>query len=381
MAESDQVCNGDHQTYLLSKLWDLVCASTVARWCLLCATITVCDDRPAYTRTSGTVVCAWVSNGSYSTRSASSGRGYHGYSLVADDVIHGPTAPAQVHNTPMRVPVVARNTANPAHISQENGSSDFPQPPVQGVQSSQHTQVSDSPSSDRQLTAFTLHPLRVHQISTEIIQTAETRGQQVPEGEYDIFRHLAVRSSLGPFHSSADNADDFLQEIRSLISTDDVRKDKMTWEMQPSLKAALKYCSKIAQGVETSNDIRIPLLWSSLIYTDNFRNWSLSSSLLRTCLAKNTTSWRSILFRQLWVRPQGLRQSQPVFSIFAESASHRRTHEESCNLEFSHRLIGGIYLGAPLKESRDKVVQEQVRILHKSSIKAVSSAVASAANL
>ena len=42
-------------------------------------------------------------------------------------------------------------------------------------------------------------------------------GQQedeelVPEGEYDVLLQ-AVQSSLGRFHSSGDNADDFLEEI------------------------------------------------------------------------------------------------------------------------------------------------------------------------
>ena len=58
-----------------------------------------------------------------------------------------------------------------------------------------------------------------------------------------------------PFRSSADYADDPDQEIGSLIPTDDVHKDKVTWELQPSLKAAFRYCSNIAQGVDYSDDI------------------------------------------------------------------------------------------------------------------------------
>ena len=81
----------------------------------------------------------------------------------------------------------------PASSSQETASDDLPQPAVQGLRSSQHARIRDLPSSDRQPTAFTLDPLRlrVHHISTDIDQTAETTGQQgqeelVPEGEYDI---------------------------------------------------------------------------------------------------------------------------------------------------------------------------------------------------
>ena len=67
----------------------------------------------------------------------------------------------------------------------------------------------------------------------------------VPEREYDVFRQ-AVWISLGWFHSSGDNADDFV-EIRSLIPTDEVLKDKITWGMQSSFKASLTHCAKISQ--------------------------------------------------------------------------------------------------------------------------------------
>ena len=76
----------------------------------------------------------------------------------------------------------------------------------------------------------------------------------VPAGECDIFRH-AVWSSFGRFHSSGYSADDFQEEIGSLISTDEVLKDKITWNMQTSLKASLAYCAKIAHRVVTTDQI------------------------------------------------------------------------------------------------------------------------------
>ena len=87
-------------------------------------------------------------------------------------------------------------------------------------------------------------------------------GQQgdvklIPEGKYDIFRP-AVQSSLEQFHSSGHNANDFLEEMRSLIPTDEALKDEITWDMLSMLKASLAYCAKIVQGVVTADHIIIP---------------------------------------------------------------------------------------------------------------------------
>ena len=84
-------------------------------------------------------------------------------------------------------------------------------------------------------------------------------GQQadeelVPEGEYNVFRQ-AVWSSLGWFPSSGNNADNFLKEIGLLIPTEEALKDKLTWDMQSSLKSFLTYCTKIAEGVLTADKI------------------------------------------------------------------------------------------------------------------------------
>ena len=65
----------------------------------------------------------------------------------------------------------------------------------------------------------------------------------------------SVWSSLGQFHSGGDNADDFLEEIRSLIPTDKILKDNITWDVPSSLNASLTHCAKIAQGVLTADKI------------------------------------------------------------------------------------------------------------------------------
>ena len=40
---------------------------------------------------------------------------------------------------------------------------------------------------------------------------------------------------MGQFHPSGDNANDFLEEIVSLIPTDEVLKDKIMWDMKSLL--------------------------------------------------------------------------------------------------------------------------------------------------
>ena len=134
----------------------------------------------------------------------------------------------------------------------------LPQHSGQKQLSSQGAQERDSPASDSWTTAFTLDPPILHCLPVDIDETIDM-GQQgnekvVPEGEYDVF-HQIVRTSLGRFHSSGDNADDFLEEIGSLIPTDEVLKDKITWDMQSLLKASLTYCAKIAQGVLTADKL------------------------------------------------------------------------------------------------------------------------------
>ena len=173
-------------------------------------------------------------------------------------------APAQVHNTLMRTPVMVRNTMNPAHASQETGSmmylsqlfNQFSHHSTLGTVtppfwlSTNHLRIGSTKSSSS---------LRVHHIPTEFDQTAATR---VSRGRSSWFQRESTMCSVWQpavhwdrFAPRADNADDFLQEIDSLIPTDDMLQDKIICKMQPSLRAALKHCSKIARGVETSEDI------------------------------------------------------------------------------------------------------------------------------
>ena len=104
--------------------------------------------------------------------------------------------------------------------------------------SSPDAQDSDFPASDSRPAAITLDPLMLHRLPVDIDETMDM-GQQgdeelVNEGEYDVL-HQAVRNFLGQFHPSGDNADDFLEEIGSLIPTDEVLKDKIMWDMKSSL--------------------------------------------------------------------------------------------------------------------------------------------------
>ena len=115
--------------------------------------------------------------------------------------------------------------------------------------SSQDAQDSDSHNVDSRPTAFTLDSPTVHRLPADIKETMamsqEGDEELVPEGQYDIFCQ-SVRSSVGQFHSSGYNADNFLEEIGSLILTDEVLKDKITWDTQTSLKASLANCAKRA---------------------------------------------------------------------------------------------------------------------------------------
>ena len=64
-----------------------------------------------------------------------------------------------------------------------------------------------------------------------------------------------VLISLGPFCSGADNAEDFLQEERSLIPMNDFLKIRSFGSFSWSLRLALRYCASVAQGVDISDEI------------------------------------------------------------------------------------------------------------------------------
>ena len=74
-----------------------------------------------------------------------------------------------------------------------------------------------------------------HRLPVDIDETKDM-GQQgdeelVTEGEYDVLQQV-VWNFLGQFHPSGDNANDFLEEIVSLIPTDEVLKDMIMWDMK-----------------------------------------------------------------------------------------------------------------------------------------------------
>ena len=149
------------------------------------------------------------------------------------------SAPTPVHTTLPGTPMVTASM----FFWQERQQTRLPlvflsQHSEQKQLSSPDAQGSDSPASDSRPAAITLDPPMLHHLPVDIDETMDM-GQQgyeelVTEGEYDIL-HQAVQNFLGQFHPSGDNADDFLEEIGSLIPTDEVLKDKITWDMKSLL--------------------------------------------------------------------------------------------------------------------------------------------------
>ena len=141
------------------------------------------------------------------------------------------SAPTPVHNTLPPTPMVAAsmvflagkttNQTMTSVLSQHSGQKQLSSPDAQG---------SDSPASDSWPAAITLDPPMFHRLPVDIDESKDM-GQQgdeelVTEGEYDVL-HQVVWNFLGQFHPSGDNANDFLEEIVSLIPTDEVLKDKI----------------------------------------------------------------------------------------------------------------------------------------------------------
>ena len=149
------------------------------------------------------------------------------------------SAPTPVHSTLPPTPMVAAsmvflagkttNQTMTSVLSQHSGQKQLSSPDAQG---------SDSPASDSWPAAITLDPPMFHRLPVDIDESKDM-GQQgdeelVTEGEYDVL-HQVVWNFLGQFHPSGDNANDFLEEIVSLIPTDEVLKDKIMWDMKSLL--------------------------------------------------------------------------------------------------------------------------------------------------
>ena len=149
------------------------------------------------------------------------------------------SAPTQVHNTLPPTPMVTASIVFLAgNTTIQTMTSVFSQHSGQKQLSSPGAQDSDSPASDSWTAATTLDPPMLHRLPVDI---DETKGmgqlgdeELVIEGEYDVL-HQVVWNFLGQFQLSGDKANNFLEEIVSLIPTDEVLKDKILWDMKSSL--------------------------------------------------------------------------------------------------------------------------------------------------
>ena len=291
-------------------------------------------------------------------------------------------APTQIHATLPGASIVAASTAFPAErTTDQTMTSVLPQKQL----SSQNSQDSDSPASDSQLTAFTLDPPAIHQLPPDINETMDM-GQHggeelVPEGEYDVFRQT-VQSSLGQFHSSGDNVDDFL--IGSLIPTDEVLKDKIMWVMQSSLKASLTYSDKIAQGVFTADKVIDTTECAPPTVQKNKFKFFTSSNVL------GKGDYRLMVVKSSEYQPTppelaSSKGSKAKVSQYTVSAQHLLQTEELMGRVAIYGSITDLLVAPILKyipeEAKDKVVQKKVMIMHKSLHKAIASAMAAASNL
>ena len=165
-------------------------------------------------------------------------------------------APIPVHNMPPGMPLITAFMAFPAGRTNQDTTSVLPQHSRQKQLSLQDAQDSESPASNSRLTAFTLDPLTFHRLPADTNETTD-RGQQgdeelVPVGESSV-RPSGVH--WGGFTVMVATLTIFWRRSGSLIPTDDILKDKITWDMQSSFKASLTNCAKIPQGVLTADQI------------------------------------------------------------------------------------------------------------------------------
>ena len=210
-------------------------------------------------------------------------------------------------------------------------------------------------------------------------------GQQgdeelVPEGEYDIF-HQAVPSYLGRFHSCGDNADNFLEDIGSLNPTDEVLKDKITWDMQSSLKVSLTHCAKIAQGVLTADKIiDTPSCAPPTAQKNKYKFFTLSNVLGKEHYSMNVdkSSEYQLTLPEL-AFSMGLKAKVSQYTILVQNLlqTEQLMRRVAIYGSITDSLVVSILKYIP-EEARDMVVQEQVRIMHRSLQKAIASAIAAA---
>ena len=222
----------------------------------------------------------------------------------------------------------------------------------------------------------------IAETSLDIAETTDM-GQQgdeelVPEGEYDIF-HQAVQSYLGRFHSSGDNAEYFLEDIGSLIPTDEALKDKITWYMQSSLKASLTHCAKIAQGVLTADKIiDTPLCAPPTAQKNEYEFFTQSNVLGKEHYRLNVD--KSSEYQPTppeLASSMGLKAKVSQYTILVQNMlqTEQLMRRVAIYGSITDSWVASILKHIP-QEARDKVVQEQVRIMNKSSQKAIASATA-----
>ena len=201
-------------------------------------------------------------------------------------------------------------------------------------------------------------------------------GQQrdeelVPEGECDDFCQ-AIWSCLGQFHFSGDNTDNFVEEIGSLIPTDEVLKDKITWDMQSLLKTSSTHCTKKAQGVLTADKIvDTPLCAPPTAQMNKFKFFTPSNVLGQEHYKLNVD--KSFEYQPMPPELASSMGSKAKVSQYTISTENLLQTEEVLRRvaiygSITDSLVPSI-LKYILEEARDKVVQEQVRIMLKSSQK------------
>ena len=145
---------------------------------------------------------------------------------------------------------------------------------------------------------------------------------------------------------------------------------KITWDMQTSLKASLAYCAKIPQGVVTTDQIVDMPLCDPPSAQKNMPSNAVSKERYRLRVDKSS---------QYQPMPPELASStgsKPKVSQYTISAQNLLHTEELMRRAAICGSITDFLVASTLQyipeEARGKVVQEQVRTMHKSSHKAMA---------
>ena len=203
----------------------------------------------------------------------------------------------------------------------------------------------------------------------------------VSERDYEVFRQ-AVKSSEGFSISTADDRDDLDLDTGTLIYSGDSRTEKVTWMTQPSLMATMRHCARVPQGVKCSDGVVDSPLWSTSL-TAKFKIFSLQNVLGREhyrLKRDQGAEYLPTLLSQGLATGARTKVSQCRFS-FSDPAAHRRTDPSGNHLQLYNGFSCGFIDWIHSREDRNKVIEEQVKIMSKASKKSVASAMAAASNL